>query len=33
MDSARVNYGVLYLGLAGFLALMSYELHNMLPPH
>ena len=33
----RVNYGVLYLGLAIFLAFMSYELHNALmvtkPPH
>jgi Zn-dependent protease len=27
----RVNYGVLYLGLAAFLAIMSYELHSALP--
>lgn len=26
----RINYGVMYLGLAGFLAVMSYELHTML---
>jgi Zn-dependent protease len=26
----RVNYAVFYLGLAGFLAIMSYELHGML---
>jgi Zn-dependent protease len=26
----RVNYAVFYLGLAGFLAVMSYELHSML---
>jgi Zn-dependent protease len=26
----RVNYAVFYLGLAGFLAVMSYELHGML---
>lgn len=28
----RVNYGVFYLGLAGFLAIMSYELHKVLQP-
>lgn len=28
--NVRVNYGVLYLGLAAFLAIMSYELHNAL---
>lgn len=27
---ARVNYGVFYLGLAAFLAIMSYELHQQL---
>jgi Zn-dependent protease len=26
----RVNYAVLYLGLAGFLAIMSYQLHDMI---
>jgi Zn-dependent protease len=26
----RINYAVMYLGLAGFLAIMSYELHQML---
>jgi Zn-dependent protease len=26
----RINYAVMYLGLAGFLAVMSYELHAML---
>lgn len=30
--NTRVNYGVFYLGLAGFLAIMSYELHKMLQP-
>lgn len=30
--SVRVNYGVFYLGLAGFLAIMSYELHKVLQP-
>ncbi len=29
--NTRVNYAVFYLGLAGFLAIMSYELHKMLP--
>ena len=29
--NTRVNYGVLYLGLVVFLALMSYELHAGLP--
>lgn len=29
--NVRVNYGVFYLGLAGFLAIMSYELHKALP--
>jgi Zn-dependent protease len=29
--NTRVNYGVFYLGLAGFLAIMSYELHKVLP--
>lgn len=28
--NVRVNYGVFYLGLAGFLAIMTYELHNVL---
>lgn len=28
--NVRVNYGVFYLGLAGFLAIMSYDLHKML---
>lgn len=28
--NVRVNYGVFYLGLTGFLAIMSYELHNMM---
>lgn len=27
----RTTYGALYLGLAGFLAIMSHELHNELP--
>ncbi len=31
--NVRVNYGVFYLGLAGFLAIMSYELHGMLGRH
>ena len=26
----RINYGVLYLGLVAFLAMMSYSLHNLL---
>lgn len=26
----RVNYGVMYLGLAAFLAIMSYEIHEMI---
>ena len=26
----RVNFAVFYLGLAGFLAIMSYQLHDML---
>jgi Zn-dependent protease len=30
--NVRVNYGVFYLGLAGFLAIMSYELHKVLQP-
>jgi Zn-dependent protease len=30
--NTRVNYGVFYLGLAGFLAIMSYELHKVLNP-
>ena len=30
--NTRVNYGVFYLGLAGFLAIMSYELHKVLQP-
>jgi Zn-dependent protease len=29
-QEARVNYAVMYLGLAGFLAVMSYELHGMI---
>lgn len=29
--NTRVNYAVFYLGLAGFLAIMSYELHKTLP--
>lgn len=29
--NVRVNYAVFYLGLAGFLAIMSYELHKVLP--
>jgi Zn-dependent protease len=28
--ATRVNYGVFYLGLVAFLAMMSYELHNSL---
>lgn len=31
--NVRVNYGVFYLGLACFLAIMSYELHQLLPQH
>jgi Zn-dependent protease len=27
---ARINYAVMYLGLAGFLAVMSYDLHEMI---
>jgi Zn-dependent protease len=27
---ARINYAVMYLGLAAFLAIMSYDLHEML---
>jgi Zn-dependent protease len=27
---ARINYAVMYLGLAGFLAIMSYDLHEMI---
>jgi len=30
--NTRVNYGVFYLGLASFLAIMSYELHKVLQP-
>jgi Zn-dependent protease len=30
-SGTRVNYAVFYLGLAGFLAIMSYELHKVLP--
>ena len=26
----RINYAVMYLGLAAFLAVMSYDLHDML---
>ena len=26
----RVNYGVLYLGLVAFLAMMSYSVHGMI---
>jgi Zn-dependent protease len=31
----RLNYGLFYLGLAAYLAVMSYEVHEMLPgiPH
>ncbi len=29
----RVNYAIFYLGLAGFLAIMSYEVHNTLSPY
>ena len=29
-QEARINYAVLYLGLAAFLAIMSYEIHAML---
>ncbi|MFZ6674868.1 site-2 protease family protein [Undibacterium sp. Xuan67W] len=29
--NTRINYGALYLGLVAFLALMSYELHEILP--
>lgn len=28
--NTRVNYGVMYLGLAAFLAIMSYDIHGML---
>jgi len=31
--NVRVNYGMFYLGLAGFLAIMSYEVHNTLSPY
>jgi Zn-dependent protease len=31
--ATRVNYGVFYLGLVAFLAMMSYELHNSLNGH
>jgi Zn-dependent protease len=27
---ARINYAVMYLGLAAFLAIMSYDLHEMI---
>ncbi len=30
--NVRVNYAMFYLGLAGFLAVMSYELHHTLSP-
>ncbi len=30
--NVRVNYAMFYLGLAGFLAVMSYEIHNTLSP-
>ena len=26
----RIHYGVMYLGLAAFLAVMSYDLHEMI---
>lgn len=29
----RINYGIFYLGLAGFLAIMSYELHQGMSVH
>lgn len=29
--NVRINYSVYYLGLAAFLAIMSYELHKTLP--
>ena len=28
----RINYGILYLGLVAFLAMMSYSIHGMLEP-
>jgi Zn-dependent protease len=31
--NVRVNYAMFYLGLAGFLAIMSYEVHNTLSPY
>jgi Zn-dependent protease len=31
--NVRINYAVLYLGLAAFLAIMSYELHRGLTPN
>ncbi|HEX5127380.1 MAG TPA: site-2 protease family protein [Rhodocyclaceae bacterium] len=31
--NSRVNYGVLYLGLVAFLAIMTYELHGSLGNH
>lgn len=30
--NTRVNYGAFYLGLSGFLAIMSFELHKTLQP-
>lgn len=29
-SETRINYGVLYLGLVAFLAMMSYSIHNLL---
>ncbi|HEY5993472.1 MAG TPA: site-2 protease family protein [Gallionellaceae bacterium] len=31
--NVRVNYAMFYLGLAGFLAVMSYEIHKTLGPY
>jgi hypothetical protein len=28
--NARINYGVLYLGMIAFLAMMTYSIHNEL---
>ena len=30
-DETRLSYGTLYIGLAGFLAVMCHELHQQLP--
>jgi hypothetical protein len=29
-SETRINYAVMYLGLAAFLAMMSYSIHRML---